>query len=123
MKYAATPRPSTLRALAGTECELTELALEGYRSLAQEELEDAYLEARIARWERERIEQEIEVCYGLCTCGSYYCSYADVPMDDYDDTDWDEEDRLWEQEMREMDHAYAVMHLARTIVRNPVLHP
>lgn len=110
MKYAATPRPSTLRAFASVECELTELALEGYRSVAQEELEDAHLQARIEHWERERIEDEVDQCY-----------FAQEDWD-WDDFDYEADRLAYEAEEAEFTHAYAVTHLMRTILRNPLLH-
>ena len=109
MKNAHAPRPQVLRALEGMDLDLVQAHEDGFITFEQEAAEDAHLDARIARWEAERIEDEIDQCY--------YHAHDMCCWDHDRHIDWEEEDRLWEQEVREHDHAWAVMHLARTMVR------
>jgi hypothetical protein len=68
----------------------------------QEALEEEYFQAKVERWERERIEDEIEAAYAHQHGDPYYYEYED-------EGDW----REWEAEYARENEVVTAMHTVR----------
>lgn len=111
--------PNLAREYARTHEAIEEVLMADYITPAQEEAEDAYLQARIEDRAREVREEQEDYCYVLKhDQGDPYPFMYEPEF-----FDWEAEKAAWAEECRQENHAWEVMTLARTMIQHPPLHP